>query len=118
MRTVRLDRDELVARVQENRDQHRSVFEKALEGYRERWIEELERRLRHVRRGRNINQYFSLPEPEDHTDDYDRVLTMARMSVDEVIELNEDEFAMYVMDQWSWKGNFTHTTAMYTGGRR
>ena len=102
MRTVRLNRDEVVASVQENRDSHRSVFEEALEGYRDRWIKELERRLHDVRRGREINQYFSLPEPEDHTDDYDRILTMARMSVDDVIELSEDDFAMYVMDQWSW----------------
>lgn len=114
MRTVRLNRDALVATVQENRDSHRSVFEEALEGHRERWIKELEPRLHDVRRGREINQYFSLPEPEDHTDDYDRILTMARMSVDDVIELSEDEFGMYVMDQWSWKSNFTRTTTMYT----
>lgn len=115
MRTVRLARDEFVATVQRNRDEHRSVFEEALEGYRDRWIKELERRLRDVRRGRQIDQRFSLPEPEDHTSDYDRILTMARMSVDDVIELSEDEFAMYVMDQWSWKNNFTRTTTMYTG---
>ncbi|MDQ0375999.1 hypothetical protein [Cellulomonas humilata] len=118
MRTVRLNRDELVSRLQANRDNHRAIFERAVEGYRERWVEELERRLRDVRRGREINQYFSLPEPEDHTDDYDRVLTMARMSVDEVIELKEDEVAMFVMDQWSWKSSFTRTTTMYDGGAR
>jgi len=43
---------------------------------------------------------------------------MAMMSVEEVIELTEDEFAMYVMDQWSWKNSFTRTTTMYTGGSR
>lgn len=118
MRTVRLDRDEFVAKVQKNRDEHRAVFEKAVEGYRERWVCELERRLRDIRRGRAIDQYFSLPEPEDHTEDYDRILTMARMSVDEVIDLSDDEFAMYVMDQWSWKSSFTRTTAMYARSRR
>lgn len=114
MRTVRLDRDRLVAVVQDNRDAHRAVFEQALEGYRRRWTRELERRLEDVRQGRQIDQRFSLPEPEDHTDDYDRVLTMARMSIDEVIELDEEEFARYVMDQWSWKHNFTRTATMYT----
>ena len=114
MRTVRINRDEFVAKVQKNRDAHRSVFEHALEGYRERWIEELERRLQDVRRGRAIDQYFRLPEPENHTGDYDRVLTMARMSVDEVVELSEDEFAMYVMDQWAWKNDFARTATMYT----
>ena len=118
MRTVRLHRDAFIAKVQDNRNNHRQVFEDALEGYRERWIRELERRLHEVRRGREIDQYFKLPEPEDHTEDYDRVLTMAQMSVDEVIELTEDEFARYVMDQWSWKHAFTRTTLMYNRGRR
>lgn len=117
MRTVRLNRDDFVAKVQSNRDSHRAVFEAALVGYRDRWVSELERRLHDVRRGHAIDQYFRLPEPEDHTDDYDRILTMARMSVDEVIELSEDEFAMYVMDQWSWKGSFTQTATMYATRR-
>lgn len=118
MRHIRLDRDEFVAKVQANRDNHRAVFDKAVEGYRGRWIEQLERRLHDVRRGRAIDQYFRLPEPEDHTDDYDRVLMMARMQLDDVIELTEDEFAMYVMDQWSWKNSFTSTTSRYVGRAR
>ncbi len=28
---------------------------------------------------------------------------MAEMSIDDTIQLSEDEFAMYVMDQWRWK---------------
>ncbi|PVG83742.1 hypothetical protein DDE18_05340 [Nocardioides gansuensis] len=117
MRVIRIDRDEFVAKVQANRDNHRAVFEAALEGYRDRWIQELERRLRDVRRGREINQYIGLPEPEDHTDDYDRILMMARMQIDNVIELTEDEFGMYVMDQWSWKPHFASTTSRYVRGR-
>lgn len=95
-----------------------STIEEALDGYWNGWLKELERRLRDVRGGREINQYFSVPEPEDHIDDYDPILAMACMSVDDIIELSEDEFAMYVMDQWSWKSNFTRTTTMYTGRRR
>jgi hypothetical protein len=39
-------------------------------------------------------------------------------AVDEVIELGEDEFAMYVMNQRSWKHDFARTTAIYTGRHR
>lgn len=113
MRTVKLDKQEFITTVAVNRANHRSVFDAAVEGYRLRMIELLERRLRDVRRGRAVDQYLRLPEPEDHTGDYDRVLTMARMSVDDVVELTADDFAMYVMDQWDWKQTFTATTAMY-----
>lgn len=114
MQRVRLNKEEFISKVRQNRDQHRAVFERAVEGYRHRLIAELERRMADVRKGRRIDQYLALPEPEDHTDDYDRILTMAEMSIDSTIELSEDEFAMYVMDQWRWKQDFTATTTRYT----
>jgi len=113
MRTVKINKLDFITRVAANRDNHRSVFETAVGGYRARMIDLLERRLRDVRHGRAVDQYFRLPEPEDHTEDYDRVLMMARMSVDDVVELTSEDFAMFVMDQWDWKQSFTDTTAMY-----
>ncbi len=113
MRTVTVHRDEFLTRVRENRDNHRQVFEEAVEGYRNRLTNELERRIRDLKRGRQVDQYIGLPEPEDHTDDYDRILAMAEMSIDDTLELTEDEFAMYVMDQWRWKQSFSHSTALY-----
>ena len=113
MRTVTVNRDEFIQHVTKNRNSHRSVFEEALEGYRNRLTAELERRIRDLRRGREVDQYIGLPEPEDHTDDYDRILAMAEMSIDDTLELTEDEFAMYVMDQWRWKQSFSDSTALY-----
>lgn len=113
MRTVTVDRDEFIARVKKNRADHRKVFEEALKGYEHRLTAELERRIADLKRHRRINQYIGLPEPEDHTDDYDRVLTMAEMSIEDTIRLDEDEFGMYVMDQWRWKQSFTESTAVY-----
>jgi len=114
MRTVVVDRDEYLDRLRANRENHRAVFDEAIEGYHRLLMAELERRIRDLKRGRQIDQHIGLPEPEDHTKDYDRVITMAEMSVSETVELSEDEFAMYVMDQWRWKQSFSDSTAMYT----
>lgn len=113
MRIVTVNRDEFLLRVRENRNSHRGVFEEALGGYRSRLLAEFERRVRDLHRGRHVNQYIGLPEPEDHTDDYDRILAMAEMSIDDSLELTEDEFGMYVMDQWRWKQSFSDSTARY-----
>lgn len=118
MRTITVRREDFIQAVARNREGHRAAFDQAVEGYRRRLIAELERRLRHVAQGRPVDQYLGLPEPEDHTDDYDRVLAMARMSVDDELELSEHEFGMYVMDQWEWKHAFAETTTMYGGGHR
>jgi hypothetical protein len=42
----------------------------------------------------------SLTEPSDHTKDYDRVVAMLEMSVDETIILDAHDFDQYVMDNW------------------
>jgi hypothetical protein len=110
MRNVTVNRDEFLVEVTANREAHREVFEEALDGYHRRLKAELEQRVRDLKAGRRINQYIGLPEPEDHTDDYDRVIMMAHMSVEDTITLSEDEFAMYVMDQWRWKQDFAETT--------
>ena len=66
-----------------------------------------------LRGGRRVDQYIGLPEPDDHTADYDRVITMAEMSVLDVVDLSEDEFGMYVMDQWHWKQSLGESTARH-----
>ena len=113
MRNVTVDRGDFLVEIITNREAHREVFEEALEGYHNRLKAELERRVRDLKAGRRIDQYIGLPEPQDHTADYDRVITMAEMSIDDTIQLSEDEFAMYVMDQWRWKQDFAESTLCY-----
>lgn len=115
MEGVTVKRNELLQTVKENRDEHRAVFEKAQEGYRAKAIELLDQRLEEARQGGQIDTSFSLPVPQDHTADYDRVIKMLEMSVDEQIELDEDYFAQYIMDDWSWKRQFVTTNAFYMG---
>lgn len=99
--------------VQRNRDAHRDIFERAVVVYRERMIEELERNLDDIKNGRVLHVRIGLPVPEDHTDDYDRVLRMLDLSVDEQIELTEADVAMYVQDDWAWKRNWAASTTSY-----
>lgn len=114
MQTVKVKREELLTKVQENRKSHRDLFEKAQEVYREEMISELDRMLEDAKRHLKIRRSVSLPEPEDHTKDYDRIITMLVMSVDPVIELDQATFAMYVMDQWQWSASFAANTISYT----
>jgi hypothetical protein len=38
---------------------------------------------------------------------------MLELSVDEVLEVEEDVFNQLVLDEWGWKHNFAATSAMY-----
>ena len=114
MQKVKIRKDEARAAIQSNRDAHRKIFEEALSGYRECVIEELERRIAEIREGKHIDQYIRMEVPVDHTGDYDRVLKMLEMSVDDEVELTASDFDSFIMDNWKWKQDFVSNSAMYT----
>ena len=115
MKPILVKRDELLEKISANRERHREVFLKAQEIFRERVIEELDRMLADARNGRKIKIHLGLLEPEDHTDDYDRAIRMLRMETRAEIEIEEADFAVYVMDQWRWKTAWASNTLAYLG---
>lgn len=117
METVTVRRDELLKVVKKNRDNHRAVFEKAQTAYRARMIQELDSMLADAKAGRKIRRAIAMPEPEDHTPDYDRIIRMLEMSVNDVLELSEYDFSRYAMDQWEWAASFAANTASYVKKR-
>jgi hypothetical protein len=110
MNTVKVKREELLTKVRANRDAHRDLFLKAQEGYRKLVIEELDKMLAEAKAGRRISRSINLARPLDHTSDYDRVIMMLEMSVDDTIVLDANEFDQYVRDRWAWSH---HATTMY-----
>lgn len=113
MQKVRINKEKLRDVVQENRNNHRDIFEKAIEGYRKAVINRLEQMIDDAKANRKINTFVNLTQPEDHTEDYDQVLEMLELSVDDTIELTHSEFAQYVQDRWSWSGKFMATSSEF-----
>ena len=84
--TTQVDVADLLDVIRANRAEHRDLFLKAQEKYRERVIEELDKRLEEVRRGKPISLGFHLPEPVDYTDSYDEAIEMLEWETREVVE--------------------------------
>ena len=111
---ITVDKKELLEKLEENRANHREIFEEALEGYRETVIDLLDQRLADVRAGKKIDMHFNIVEPQDHTREYDVAIAMVKMSVDDTIDLDQHQFQNYVMDDWNWKQNFLYCNANYS----
>jgi len=109
--------DDLMAKVTENRDKHRAVFEDALDGYKKAAEKALADRIEKIRAGkRGVSLYVSLTEPTDHTRDYDRVIGMLKMHKEagnNIIELAEADAARYVNDDWEWKRQWAKLSNSY-----
>jgi hypothetical protein len=108
-----INKNELLTILEANRARHRDVFLAAQDGYRRRVIQELDRRLEDARAGRKIDLLFRLPEPEDHTADYDREIKMLELETGITVVLTTREFDQLVMDNWGWSGDFALTSSAY-----
>lgn len=113
MRTINVDKEELLAIIKKNRDNHRAVYEEAFEGYRKECIRILEENLKLLRSGKKVAVVFYEQAPQDHTNDYNLVIRMLEMDVSKQVELDVQQFTNYVDDNWNWKQQFVTSNAKY-----
>jgi hypothetical protein len=128
MKDVKVKKLELLATVRANRKTHIADFEEAVLGYKEQAKAEIEKAMERMKR--QIDEleagevlavarfHCTLAVPQNHEKDYDQVIKMLEMSVDDELTIRADEFAMYVMDDWSWKEDFKNVTATYSNKLR
>ena len=109
MNIVRIEKTKLLEAIQTNRDNHRKIFLEAQDNYRKAFIKEVDKMLAEAKAGGRIQRAVKLIAPVDQTKEYDRVIKMLLMSDDKIIELTQQEFANFVMDQWNWTMSFYAT---------
>lgn len=114
MKSIRVSKTELVKTLEENRAKHRQIFDEAVIGYREAMVRELERRLDFAKANKRVDHYINLIQPVDQTKDYDRAIGMLKLSLDTEIELSEQDYISYVLDDWSWKKQFLTSNSAYS----
>lgn len=113
MKQVKIKRDELLDIVKKNLTEHRDLFLKAQEGYREMVIEELDKMLADARNGKELRVAIHMPAPEDHSNDYTTVIKMLELEVEENVCLETHEFQQYVENNWRWAAAALATNTMY-----
>jgi len=111
--SYKYEKKTIVARITKNRDRHRSIYERAMEIYREKAIEQLNSFTDDLKAGKNPKLYINLPVPEDHTRDYDAMLDVLTSSIDTTCILDQERFRQYVRDEWDWKAKFLGTVNSY-----
>jgi len=117
MRTVRINKGDLVNALTANRKQHKEDFTKASEAYRVDMLAFLATMSVRIEAGENVNVVHAIKDypPEDHTGEYDVALRMLEMSADSVIELTDAEFRNMVLDDWAWKERWSAMNSKYLG---
>lgn len=128
--TFEFDPSEILEKMRTNRETHATEYAEALKGY---YLEVAEQAKEVAKKAREVAKFaegeadkddpenieesrwnISAIKPEDHTGDYDRVIAMLEMTKSSKIELDEQEFAQYVLDKWAWKQHFETTNNFYS----
>lgn len=108
---------DLIEIVQANRDAHGDTYEEALAGFRLEANHALNQRIEDIASRKIVDLHFTMPVPIDHTEDYDRVLKMLKLTKDAGqthVTLDEQDQARFVMDDWGWKNVFEQTSTFYS----
>ena len=101
---VTVKREELLERLQENREKHEQEFNQAIS----QWQNELQSSIESIK----PNAEFEFPQsleqlrddcPVSHVNDYDQAIDMFGMCVTEEIKLDSDAFNTFCRDEWGWK---------------
>ena len=119
MHEVKLNKNELLRIVRENREKHIKEFEEAENDYRELVLKVTKENLKYAKTGdlKQFKNMKALPvAPTSYESSYDKAIRMLELSVEEVIEIDSSVFNQLVLDEWGWKQTFTTSNALYKSG--
>ena len=112
-----INKESLLSTMIKNRDKHKIEYREAIEGYRAEVIKKLLNLIKKLKNKEIPNISIELPIPVNHVKDYNRVIKMIEADLRARIDLTEEEFTKYVLDDWSWKSLWSHTNALYSSSK-
>ena len=116
MKSVKVYKAELLKILQQNRVDHKAIFLKAQDKFREVAIAELDRQLKAAREQQPfvLERITRLVQPQDYSVQYDRAIKMLEMSVEDTVEITAQEFQNFVQDIWDWSRTWAYSNSRYT----
>lgn len=116
MKTVKLNKAELLDIVRANKEKHIAEYAESVDDYKAAAVKLAKDNLKLANTGAldRIGAMNSMPSaPVSYEDSYSRAIRMLELSVDDVIELEEQIFNQLVLDEWTWKRQFVASASLY-----
>lgn len=116
MHSVKVNRFELLNIVRENKEKHIREYNESVEDFKAVAVKIATSNLELANTGdlAKISRIKSTPQPPvSHEKEYERAIRMLELSVEEVIEVEQDVFNQLVLDEWSWKNAFVASASLY-----
>lgn len=119
MNAIKMKREELLAIVRANLEKHIADYDEAVSDYKALVLATASANLK-LAKTADLKEFSKIKQtpsaPRSFEDSYKRAIRMLELSVDDIIEVEEDVFNQLVLDEWTWKSSFVATSAMYKAG--
>lgn len=108
---VTVARLNLIEILKKNREIHAAEYKEAVIGFHIEACKKIEQYLGNIKNFSGLEDEFikktdyhsfRISSPQDHTKEYDDIIEMLEMSVNENICLDSQAFRAYVKDEWIW----------------
>ena len=113
MDNIKVEKAKLIAILKNNRAIHEEEYNESIEEWEKVVTKALKKAYKLAKVGDRFITAFKLPKPKSFIDEYDKIIGMLEMSLDEEVELVEHEYDMYVRNNWNWKRDFIGTASLY-----
>lgn len=119
MNAIKMKRTELLVLVRANKEKHIKDYEEAVKDYKSLVLKINTANLK-LAKTADLTQFKHIraqPQaPQSYEDSYKRAIRMLELSVEDIIEVEEDIFNQLVLDEWDWKQNFVTSATSYKAG--
>jgi hypothetical protein len=107
----------LLETIKKNREKHIETFNQAKKAYRDAAITALQTQLEKARTGEKFSLNFSkMPKPCSYQKEYDKVIGLLELSMEDVSEITSTDFTQYILDEWHWQASFRASNSTYGVG--
>jgi hypothetical protein len=119
MNAIKMKRLELLTIVLANKEKHVAEYQESVEDYKKLVLQITTNNLKAAKTG-DLVQFQKIkampPQPVTYEDSYKRAIRMLELSVEDIIEVEEEVFNQLVLDEWQWKRNFMANSTIYKSG--
>ena len=113
-RTIKVKTKEVINALKSNKEKHIIEYGKAKKAYALEGLDQLKQIEKELLNGKN-GLRLNLVEPIDRVAMFDDFITMFEMEVQDEIELETDEFKLYVLDKGSSSEHASLSNTAYFG---
>lgn len=100
-----IKKDVLLDILYKNLKLHKSIYQKTYEAFKKNYFKEIEELKKKATKNK-FEFHIEVMKPENHEKDYINSIKMVLMNCHDEVQLSEEEFLKYVLNQWNWLHTF------------